>query len=517
VELKRLRRAGLADLTLRTHRYPVLSVLFAQKGERTPRDMLERLDFNARLFREAVGRLPSDELRRAVSILFHAGTTGTPPSLDDRRKAADRAYTGKAFARDPDTIQRYLERDLIDPLLIEAIRGLRVQPPNPDTAVLAVTHGETKLPDASNRYGFVAPPRIAAASEHEIVDLRSVRDGEDMLRRELVKAIAAYAVGGAVANGTVENTTLPGSDAVEEWREAAEEYGYDYLSKPRRELISDLNEDIAIVRRILDGLSNPVEYQGLSSVAGRLYALTAMACTDVGYSREARHMWRLARHAADYSGESAVQVWVRGHESTLGIYEGRPLSIVLDLAERGLAAGGDSASAGRAELLGGKAEALALQGRKAEAVATLHEMERVFEALPDNVTSQYDSIAGWPEYRLRHAQSFVYTSVGLTKEALQAQDRAFTLYPGTRTISRSQIGLHRAECLIKDGHLADGARHATNALQSVPMERRKRLVLRVAAKVWDSIPDSERKRPESLELRAAIKTADYDRPSAGAR
>nr|WP_307937093.1 hypothetical protein [Salinispora arenicola] len=36
---------------------------------------------------------------------------------------------------------------------------------------------------------------------------------------------------------------------------------------------------------------------------------------------------------------------------------------------------------------------------------------------------------GWPEVRLRHTESYVYTHLGHTQRALAAQDRALELYP----------------------------------------------------------------------------------------
>lgn len=130
-ELKRLRRAGLADLALRPHRYPALTLLLARAGAPVPRDVLGRLEFNAASFKAALRCLPSEAMQRAASILFHVGAPGRLPALQDRRRAADRAYTGKTYAREPDTIQRHLERDLLDPLIVQALQNLRDQPAAP--------------------------------------------------------------------------------------------------------------------------------------------------------------------------------------------------------------------------------------------------------------------------------------------------------------------------------------------------------------------------------------------------
>jgi hypothetical protein len=339
-------------------------------------------------------------------------------------------------------------------------------------------------------------------------------DGVDVLRRSLGKAIAGYAVHRTLSR-VVPQTAPREPDLVEEWREAAMEYGYSYLTRPRRELIADLNEDIAIILRILEGPLDTIDGQGLSGAAARILGLSAMACTDLGFAREARHLWRRAREASDRSEEPDSQLWVRGHEITLGIYEGRPLPILLSLAEQGLARGSGRKTAGYAELLGGKAEALALLKRESEAVATLHQMEDAFADLPSPITGQVDNIYGWPEYRLLHAQSFVYTSLGLTSKAYEAQQAALVTYPSSRAISRSQIEMHHAECLVRDKHLSDGLNHAIRTLRSVPGPKRHKFVTRVASKVWECIPGRERCRPEAMELRQEIVAAELA-SSAGA-
>lgn len=120
-EFQRLRRAGLADLTLRPRRYPQLLRRLHPTTPDVPVDMIGRLRLNAMLFDALLARLPSTPLRNAAGVLFHTGTASTPPPLDDRRRAADRAYTGRGYAREPDTVQRFLERDLLDPLLIDIL------------------------------------------------------------------------------------------------------------------------------------------------------------------------------------------------------------------------------------------------------------------------------------------------------------------------------------------------------------------------------------------------------------
>jgi tetratricopeptide (TPR) repeat protein len=112
--------------------------------------VLGRLEFNAAAFKAALQRLPSDAMQRAACILFHVGAPGRLPALEDRRRTADRAFTGRAYAREPDTIQRHLERELLDPLIVEALRGF------------------TRLPAASQPVGAGGPRDHFEALEDEL-------------------------------------------------------------------------------------------------------------------------------------------------------------------------------------------------------------------------------------------------------------------------------------------------------------------------------------------------------------
>ena len=126
LELQKLRKEGLADLAFRSERYPVLFALVDSKVEGMPgKDRpMERLQICKAVFRAAIEGLPSKGLQKAASILFHMDSSGTAPSLDDRRRMADVAFCGRQSARQPDTIQRSLEHQLLDPPLIEILQRL---------------------------------------------------------------------------------------------------------------------------------------------------------------------------------------------------------------------------------------------------------------------------------------------------------------------------------------------------------------------------------------------------------
>jgi hypothetical protein len=106
---------------LRAYRYPLLTDLFGRDAPDRPKDLLGLLKFNSHVFAAVVAELPVAGLREAAAILFHIHSGATPPPLDQRRRRADRAYTGQACSREPDTVQRHLERGVLDPMLAEIL------------------------------------------------------------------------------------------------------------------------------------------------------------------------------------------------------------------------------------------------------------------------------------------------------------------------------------------------------------------------------------------------------------
>lgn len=353
---------------------------------------------------------------------------------------------------------------------------------------------------------LICPPTTGQPDGQEPVDAGvSASETGDVLRRAVLTAIAGLGLGqlvdertvaglvGALGQRHADNVTAA------DWQEAAWEYGYAYFSMVRGDLLRDVTADLAQVQALLPA-ARGTGAADLNEAAARLAGLMAMACTDLGYDREARHAWRLARRYAAASGSMDTQLWVRGQEATLGLYSRRPAPVVLALADRGLALGAAHVG-GRAELLAARAQTLSLLGRPQEAEAALEPLRDAFDALPDSVKTCTDSIFGWPEHRLRHTESIVHTGSGTSAQAHRAHDMALSLYPPTRLVSRCQIKLHRATRLVRDGHIGDGLTYAGESLAALPADHRGRLVLTVAEQVLKAVPASETQRPEAADLR----------------
>ncbi|MBG0569185.1 hypothetical protein [Actinoplanes aureus] len=391
----------------------------------------------------------------------------------------------------------------------------RGQQPTAVARPVSVVVGEARLSPANIAH---KPATVAGSAESgtprsidsSSADLESIRDRGDtgeMIRRTVLLALAAAGsplIGAARPTPPVADRERDVLTAdIDHWQEAVWEYGYDYHLARREKLLVDIGRDQEALRRQLAGhlAAGKAVAQPAAAVAAQLTSLMALICTDLGYAREARHLWRFARRYADLSQDSAVRLWVSGHEITSGIYQRRPLPVLAELAQRAISSSPNSApSAGKAEILGGQAQVLSLLGRPREAHSALDELRKTYAHLPSACTTLRDSFFGWPEHRLHHAASFTYSMTGSTAKAIDAQESALKLYPDSRRIARCQISLHRARCLIINGEMTEGLRQANNAVASTDLTNRKEFVLAVADHVFETVPSRERGRAEAREF-----------------
>ena len=358
------------------------------------------------------------------------------------------------------------------------------------------------------------PPDAKVTASGLDID-QPVRDTHAVHRRTLVTLLAGLAARQAVDRVGLAQLVAgadlfeSGTSLEEHWHSVASEYGHAYLSRPRPQTARDLTIDLAILELALPRAESDVAKRSMYDAGARIAALLAMACTDLGYSPEARHAWLLARRMSNASENLNVQLWVRGQEALLGIYSGRPLHIIEHLTATSLEAAGDVRSPGKADLLAAQAEVFALQGRAAEALVALADLNRVFDVLPPPHVVDVNSAYSWPEHRLRHTESFVYSIVGSARDAAYAQDLAVNLYPASRTVSRCQIEMHRSVFLVRTGEISAGIRHAASELEDLAPGRRGRFVLAVADHVATAIPTAEARNPEARDFLAYLTALQY--------
>jgi hypothetical protein len=162
------------------------------------------------------------------------------------------------------------------------------------------------------------------------------------------------------------------------------------------------------------------------------------------------------------------------------------------------------ATAGAAGLYAGLAQTLAVDGNRDVALAALAMVADITDRLPSSVIADEDSMFGWPEVRLRHTESYVYTRLGDTARAYAAQDRALHIYPQALTRERAAMQIHRATCMIIDGDVAGGLGYADGVLDDLPAEHHTHLVYAVGRAMLAAVPDRERGRHDVRQMSARL-------------
>ncbi|MFG1659101.1 helix-turn-helix domain-containing protein [Micromonospora chersina] len=326
----------------------------------------------------------------------------------------------------------------------------------------------------------------------------------DMRRRTVLQAMGALAATPAVHPLVGLEALRHGLGAAvdvehDEWEQIVADYGRGYYRQPQDVVMAQLGRDMAVLQHQIAadrGHRRPM----LLRAAGQMSVIIALALVASGQALAARRWWTTAQRVADESGDADTQVLCRAWDVVNGCYDGRPALEVVALSDQVLPLLHGQASAATCGLLAGRAQALSLAGRHADAVATVEQLAGLAENLPAVVVGDVESLWGWPEHRLRHTESWVHTHAGNYRRAEAAQDRALVLYPASQERLRTQVQLHRATALIRDGHVSEGLRFAADLLDRLPDGQRNELVRSVARQVAAAVPAGERVRPVYGEL-----------------
>lgn len=327
-------------------------------------------------------------------------------------------------------------------------------------------------------------------------------------RRAVLQAMTALATGVTAPLVSLEATRqglaaavgdLPDTD---EWEAIAATYAREFFTVAPAELLPELSADLLVLERMLDA-SDGRTAAGLARSAGQLGVVLAMTLAGLGQSRAAARWWQTARSAADLSNDPETRVWVRSWEAVNGLYEGRPLPLLLDLMDETLSIT-TRPSAGVAGALAGKAQAMSLLGNREAAVAAVREVAALTERMPAAVVADDQSMFGWPEYRLRHTESYVLSHLGDTKAAYEAQDLAFDLYPPELARGQAMVQMHRARCLVLEGDISEGLGYGMRILIELPANFHNKMLYEIAGHVLTAIPANELTRAAIADFRSLI-------------
>ncbi|MGA4683216.1 helix-turn-helix domain-containing protein [Micromonospora sp. AB353] len=356
-----------------------------------------------------------------------------------------------------------------------------------------------------------ANPAVVTAYDRALSTDGSIRkaydsgraDDVDMPRRSVLQAMTSLAALPTVDRMVGWEALRHGLDAAvdvdsDAWAEIVSSYGTAYYRQPHDQLMTQLGRDLTVLQHQL-AASDDRRRPQLLRAAATLSVIVALSLVASGHALLSRRWWASAQRAADESGDPDTRVLTRAWDIVNGCYDGRRPMTVVAISDEVLPLAGRP-SAATCGLLAGRAQALSLAGRHDEAVATVRHLSEQIEKLPAAVVGNVESLWGWPEHRLRHTESWVYTHSSDRRAAEAAQARALELYPASQIRLRTQVQLHQAAATVRAGDITDGLTAAADLLDRLPREQHNELVRAVTLQVTAAVPDRERHRPLYTEL-----------------
>jgi tetratricopeptide (TPR) repeat protein len=417
----------------------------------------------------------SEALRRLMNERSHTFRTLGAVANMSKSKLGSMCRPGAAVAdEDAIALDAVLDSGLT---LVSAARRDR------QLAVTAVLLGRNRYTDlAVSLSGEFAGQGVSA------VDRRGVLQA-GLLVPAVVLELSRLGLGDAMASR--------GAVSAAEWEEIVTEHGFAYMTTPPEEMLEQLMVDVLAIQYAADGEpADSRRARNLQRCAALLAALTAMTVANLGQLREGRRWWRTARSLADKSADSATQAWVYGREIVRALYENRPIGAIIRMIDSFEANLPEAPQNSMLEFVTGKAQSLALAGRRNEAEACLPRLMKICDELPSSLIADGDSIFGWSLDRLKFTESYVYSFIGEYPKAAEAQAAAIELYAPTYARGPAQIELQRSICLAKIGDSTQAATHAKSVIDSLHPGDRIRPVVDLGFRVLTAISQNDQNRPE---------------------
>jgi hypothetical protein len=332
------------------------------------------------------------------------------------------------------------------------------------------------------------------------------REVDDVLRRTFLLGVSSAGIEMALGLESVRHGfNLAVSEDIsvdlDDWNEIVREYGVATGTHTATELREALLVDVMSLEVALGRSSDLAHRRQLYRIGALLSEYLAQAVGDLGLRREARRWWRTANYAADCSGDMHAMMYVRGRGAIRAIYDGQQPEIIIDEISRSDELIAHGPLHGRPSLLAARAQSFALLGRAEEAKASLVALRDTFAALPSGMTKDHSwHCWAYSEARVRFAESFVYSHLGDTRRAEEAQSAALGLYPPNNRRGPIQIELQRALCLVSAGDPSEGTAYATTMLDRLPVEHRTRYVMGLGEQVLAAVPKDQRRIASVREL-----------------
>ena len=217
------------------------------------------------------------------------------------------------------------------------------------------------------------------------------------------------------------------------------------------------------------------------AIAARL--MSTYAKSFGGDEEQAIEWHRLARTAADRSGDADSRIWVRGRAaSALGCEHGDP-TLAIRLCREAAEISGNAPSQGLLIAQLGASQAAAFIGDVATARQFDEDSRRVFDAIgADEALTDYVV----PYWRYQTRRSLALVRQGLAKEALEAQAEARKSTPKHLVRANAHLDMHLALLLAKTGDRSGGNSLAQSTFSNLPIAHRSAFMKAIVAEVQDA-------------------------------
>jgi Tetratricopeptide repeat. len=327
-------------------------------------------------------------------------------------------------------------------------------------------------------------------------------DEDDMERRRLLQFAAAMGI--ATLSGADEplrqllTLTITKQRALDDWELACADHLHAVRTRPPAQAHRDLLVDLSALQRQAATVqrAEAVELQRVTAVLASYQGSVLTRLADPG---AAVRWYRIAKDAADTSGDRDLQVRVRAHEAGHSLYGVRDPATVLRLCEAAERVAGATPSPGLAMTLRVKAHALARLGRHDEA-------EQALQRFLDVAGHDLPVVDGWwdgRDCRVPMTVSQVHAAAGRVDQAAAAVDDILAT-TGSEYQVPVNARLHLAHALVVSGDVEEGTRMAVTALESVDAPYRNSMMDETARRVLSAVPAPQTARPPVAELRRQL-------------
>ncbi|WP_369217946.1 hypothetical protein [Streptomyces flavofungini] len=303
---------------------------------------------------------------------------------------------------------------------------------------------------------------------------------------------AAMAASRALRYAVMAETNSIGAETFGHIRDEVRRIGAAYPRVALHEILPDLTEVHDLIFRLLEsGRATPAQGVDLQLLASMASGMLAKASHDLSDPRSAMMQARAAYVCADQAGHTGMRAWVRGLQSLISYWAGRPADAVV-YAGQGNALLTAPAGTVAVWLAAQEACAHAALGDSDRVRASL---ARATDARDVAVLDDLDSIGGiftFPQPRETYyaAEALVLLGTpGPEKErAAQEAVHAYSAAPadewafGAEAGARSGLALAR----ISEGDI-DGAAEALGPVLDLPSGRRKNGVVISVQRVHDAL------------------------------